>query len=107
MGASAVSPHEARRDATCHGKVLARQQCLDSAPVSCTSQGKATRVALEGRRCSPASSPLALGGPRASLGRTAGFGACQAFFTFFTARSTFSFTFSATRSTLSFTFPTT
>ena len=71
--------------------------------MSCTSQSKAARVALEGRRCSPASSPLALGGPRASLGRTAGSGACQAFFTFFTARFTLSFTCSATRATLSFT----
>src|SRR6266478_881157 len=60
MGASAVSPHEAHRDATCHGKVLARRECLDSAPVSCTFQNKAARVALEGRRCSPASLPLAL-----------------------------------------------
>ena len=73
-----------------------------------SSRAKAARVPRRGRgRCSPASSPLALGCPRASLGRMAGLDACQAFFTFFTARATFSCTFSATRSAFSFTSPTT
>jgi len=48
-----------------------------------------------------------LGGPRASLGKAAGSGAGQAFFTFSTARSTTAFTFSTARAAVSFTSPTT